>query len=273
MMNKKLKVMLFVFSCWSQSLTAQPLNAERLASQLTQGGFHIGTVNPGDKVIYRGKSVRVSGQGDFIIGFGRDSELQQTYTVISSEGKENTFHLNLSVRDYKIQKIKGVARKYVTPPAAVLKRIRNDSVKVKEARKFDSSESHFFKGFSRPAEGPISGVYGSQRFFNGKPRRPHFGLDIAGPVGTEIRAPAAGIVRLADPDLYFSGGTLIIDHGAGISSSFLHLSSLNVQVGDKVERGQVIAEMGATGRVTGPHLDWRVNWFDVRMDPALMLVD
>ncbi len=247
------------------------INAEVLKSQLIQGGFYLGASQPGETIIYKGKPVRVSDTGHFIIGFGRDSKLKQSYVIRTDSGQQHEVKLKLEKREYKIQRIKGVAGKYVTPPERVLTRIRQDNTKVKAARKFDSSEFLFFQGFTRPAEGPVSGVYGSQRYFNGKPRRPHFGLDIAGPVGTKVLAPAAGRVRLADSDLYYSGGTLIIDHGAGISSSFLHLSKLKVEVGQKVKRGQIVAEMGATGRVTGPHLDWRVNWFDVRMDPALML--
>ncbi|WP_228550751.1 M23 family metallopeptidase [Endozoicomonas sp. OPT23] len=249
------------------------LQAKTLQSRLIQGGFHIGKVQPHEDIIYKGQSVRVDETGRFIIGFGRDASLKQSYIVRSGLGQQRQVDLKLEKRDYKVQRIKGVARKYVTPPERVLKRIRNDNRQVKEARKYDTEYGFFFKGFLRPAEGPVSGVYGSQRYFNGKPRRPHFGLDIAGPVGAGILAPAAGVVRLAESDMYYSGGTLIIDHGAGISSSFLHLSKLNVKAGQKVKRGEVVAEMGATGRVTGPHLDWRINWFDVRMDPALMLIE
>ena len=125
-------------------------------------------------------------------------------------------------------------------------------------------------GFVWPAEGPISGVYGSQRFYNGEPRRPHFGVDVAVPTGTIVRAPAAGVVTLAEPDLYFSGGTVILDHGYRLSSSFLHMSEVAVQVGDELQPGDIIGAVGSTGRATGPHLDWRMNWREQRIDPQLL---
>lgn len=242
-----------------------------LSSNLTQGGYFIGQVAPGSTVEYRGKPLRVASDGRFIIGFGRDAKTKQSYTYTLPTGVSHRVSLKLKERKYQVQRIKGVAKKYVTPAESVLGRIQNDNQQVKSARTFDTKSQDFFRGFSRPAEGPVTGVYGSQRVFNGEPRRPHFGLDIAGPVGTDILAPADGVVRLAEPDLYFSGGTIIIDHGFGISSSFLHLSQLSVKEGQKVKRGERIGEMGATGRVTGSHLDWRINWFDVRLDPALML--
>lgn len=139
------------------------------------------------------------------------------------------------------------------------------------ARRTDDPRLDFMQSFIWPSIGPISGVYGSQRILNGQPRRPHFGVDVAAPTGTPVRAPAAGIITLAHPDMYFSGGTVILDHGHGVSSSFLHLSRIHVQVGQRVEQGELIAEIGATGRVTGPHLDWRMNWFGQRIDPALLV--
>jgi len=159
----------------------------------------------------------------------------------------------------------------VTPDAATLQRIEQENARVAEARKIDTHAAWFWDGFRRPAEGRISGVYGSQRILNGEPRQPHYGLDIAGPRGSPVLAPAAGIVRLASRDFYYTGGTVIIDHGHGVSSSFLHLDRVEVNVGDKVEAGDLIGALGATGRATGPHLDWRVNWFDVRLDPGLLL--
>ena len=155
----------------------------------------------------------------------------------------------------------------------MLSRIRAEAERVREARVLDTDQSDLFKGFGWPVKGRISGAYGSQRYYNGKPGRPHYGLDIAVPTGTPVAAPADGIVRLADSDLYYSGGTIIIDHGHGVFSSFLHLSDVSVAVGAPVKRGEVIGEVGATGRVTGAHLDWRYNWFDQRLDPALLTVD
>jgi len=142
---------------------------------------------------------------------------------------------------------------------------------IKQARKGDSKLQDFLAGFVKPLEGPITGVYGSRRVYNGTPGRPHYGLDIAAPTGTEVYAPAPGIVRLAHDDMFYSGGTLIVDHGQGVSSTFIHLSEVIVTPGQRVEAGDLIARVGATGRATGPHLDWRINWFEVRIDPDLVL--
>ena len=153
----------------------------------------------------------------------------------------------------------------------MLDRIKNDNRIVALARKRNDARTDFDKGFIWPVKGRITGVYGSQRVFNGVPKRPHFGIDIAAPTGTKVLAPAGGIVTLAEDDLYYSGGTLIIDHGHGLSSTFIHLHKNLVKVGDRVEQGDAVAEVGATGRVTGPHLDWRMNWFKHRIDPELLV--
>src|SRR3546814_201475 len=173
--------------------------------------------------------------------------------------------------DLQIQRIDGIAKDYVSPPEDVLARIRADAEAASAARAADRPETDFDSGFAWPAEGPISGVYGSQRILNGEPRQPHYGVDIAGPVGTPVKAPADGVVTLAHPGMYFSGATLIIDHGHGLSSTFLHLDSIGVAVGQHVRQGEVVARLGKSGRVTGPHLDWRMNWRDQRIDPALLV--
>jgi murein DD-endopeptidase MepM/ murein hydrolase activator NlpD len=243
----------------------------KMESKMVQGGFYLGQVKAGSTVIYKKKPLKVSREGLFIIGFGRDATLNQSFSVLTPGEAKKTISLSLKKRQYKIQKIKGVAKKYVSPSEKVMGRISEDNRLVKAARQYNSSFRDFFTGFTRPAQGPVSGVYGSQRFFNGEPRRPHFGLDIAGPEGAPVIAPASGVVRMAEPDLYFSGGTIVIDHGFGITTSYLHLSRVSVSNGQAIKRGDIIGEIGATGRVTGPHLDWRANWFDVRLDPALMM--
>ena len=209
-----------------------------LKSKLVQGGFYVGLVEPGTEVLYQGRSVRVSERGRFIVGFGRDADLQQTILLTAPDGVSEALKLGLSKRDYKIQRINGIARKYVSPAEKVLGRIKDEGQLVKLARQYDSVLKDFFTGFERPAKGPVSGVYGSQRFFNGEPRRPHFGLDIAGPEGAPVIAPANGIVRMAESDLYYSGGTVIIDHGFGITTSYLHLSKVNVVEGQNIKRGE-----------------------------------
>ncbi len=210
-------------------------------------------------------------EGRLVFGFGRDAALKQTLSLTFASGETQSHTLTLTPREYKIDRIEGVAQKYVSPPESVLKRIRNDAALVKEARDVDSVRLDVFGDFYRPAKGRISGVYGSQRVFNGTPKRPHFGLDIANKTGTPIYAPAGGTVTLAHPDLYYSGGTVVIDHGFGVTTTYIHMSKLHVKTGDTIKTGEEIGHIGATGRVTGPHLDWRLNWGSVRLDPALIM--
>ncbi len=245
-------------------------SAIRLSGAFTQGGMLTGQTTPGAKVTFDGRPVRVSKEGIFIVGFGRDAPLEHRLVVDLPDGRRQRRNIEISARKYKIQRIDGLPKKKVTPDKEALKRIRNEIAMVKKARSRDDSRTDFLTGFIWPVTGPITGVYGSQRILNGKPRRPHFGVDIAAPVGTKVVAPADGVVTLAYPDMYFSGGTLIVDHGHHLSSSFLHLSRILVKVGQRVRKGEVIAEVGATGRVTGPHLDWRMNLSAARIDPQLL---
>lgn len=244
----------------------------KLEGVLTQGTLLRGKVPSNSKVWLNDKQVKVLPSGEFVVGFGRDAKLAHDLSwQVPESGKRNTHRITLEKREYNIQRIEGVASKYVSPPQSVTERIREDNRQIGAARRTFSTLTSFLESFILPAEGPISGVYGSQRVFNGEPKRPHYGLDIAGPVGTTIVAPASGRVSLAHSDMYYSGGTLILDHGMGVSSTFIHLSKITVKEGEFVEQGEKIAEMGATGRVTGPHLDWRINWFSERLDPALVL--
>ena len=242
-----------------------PAVALELEGPLLQGGVVIGQVAPGTPVSLDGHALRVSEDGLFVIGFDRDSP--QSHTLVA--GAE-TRELAIKQREYAIQRVTGIAQNIMSPSAADLERIAREQRLVNAARGRDDPRSDFAAGFSWPILGPISGVYGSQRFYNGTPSRPHFGVDVAAPTGAPVHAPAPGIVTLAEPDLFYSGGTIIIDHGHELSSSFLHLSKVLVSVGQRVETGTLIAQVGATGRATGPHLDWRMNWRDARVDPQLL---
>lgn len=246
-------------------LSVLPALALELDGPLVQGGVVIGRVAPGTPVALDGRAVRVSPEGVFVIGFDRDAPAVQTLTA---GGEERA--LEVAPREYDIQKITGIPQRIMEPSATDLERIRREQWLVSQARIRDDARTDFADGFAWPITGRISGVYGSQRVYNGVPSRPHFGVDVAAPVGATVRAPAPGIVTLAEPDLFYSGGTVIIDHGHNLTSSFLHLSKVLVAVGDRVERGTAIAEVGATGRATGPHLDWRMNWHDARVDPQLL---
>jgi murein DD-endopeptidase MepM/ murein hydrolase activator NlpD len=252
------------------TVTADPDLA--LGGEAIQGGLIFGKTRPGSQVLQDGQSIRVGVAGDFVLGFTRDAPANSTLEVRLPDGREIDRTLAVRQREYRIQRIDGLPDAKVTPRSPEdLARIRKDAAAVGKARRRDDDRLDFLAGFDWPTIGPISGVYGSQRILNGEPRRPHFGVDVAAPVGTPVRAPAPGIVTLTVPDMFFSGGTLIIDHGHRLSSSFLHLSKIHVEVGDRVEKGDLIAEVGATGRVTGAHLDWRMNLRDRRIDPQLLV--
>lgn len=241
-----------------------------LNGELTQGSLVRAQLPVGSNVQLNGKTIQTNSQGKFVFGFDRSADLQHTLTWQLPNGDENRRKLTLSERDYVTQRIDGLDQKMVTPPAAVLKRIRSDSANVAKARAQSSDTDAVFTRFIWPAEGPITGVYGSQRILNGKPSRPHYGVDVGAPTGTPVVAPASGTVTLAD-DLYYSGNTVILDHGMGVFSTFLHLDSMSVSSGDTLKQGDKLGEIGATGRATGAHLDWRINLHTQRLDPALLV--
>lgn len=236
-----------------------------------QGAMLVGHTKPGNKVVFQDRNVSLTPQGYFVIGLSRD--VKGPVVVDVHNGKDSQqYSYSVAQREYKVQRVDGVPQRTVTPPSAeVLERIRREGRLVRQARADNDPREDFLQGFIKPLEGPITGVYGSQRVYNGVPKNPHYGLDIARPTGTVVVAPAAGIVKLVHYDMYYSGGTLVLDHGYGLTSSFIHLSGALVKEGQRVEAGEAIAKVGATGRATGPHLDWRVNWFSVRLDPALVL--
>ncbi|WP_374603758.1 M23 family metallopeptidase [Arenimonas sp.] len=242
-----------------------------LPDHLAQGDLVVGRTQPGSEVVYGDRSLRVDGQGRFVFGLGRDEAGPVSLLVKLPDGRLETVMRPVAGREWKIERVDGVPQQTVTPDPAIAARIAREQAKVVAARERDDGRSDFAEGFRWPLQGRISGVYGSQRIYNGTPRSPHSGLDVAAPTGTPIRAPAAGVVTFADPGLYLTGGTVLLDHGHGVSSNFLHLSKLDVAVGDRVEAGQVIGQVGATGRATGPHMHWGMNWFGVRVDPRAVL--
>jgi murein DD-endopeptidase MepM/ murein hydrolase activator NlpD len=252
-------------------LFAVKLHAVSFEGEFLQGGLLIGQVQEGQTVSYQGKSIKLTTNNQFLLGLGRNAPAITSITINSQDQDPETITLEIAPRQYNIQKIEGVPAKKVTPPASDLQRIKQDASMVREARKLVSNKQDFLKGFVKPANGPITGVYGSQRFYNGVPKSPHYGIDYAAPTGTPVIAPADGVVTFAHNDLFYSGGTLIIDHGHGLSSTFLHLSEILVKPDQRVILGMKIAKIGATGRATGPHLDWRMNWLDQRIDPDLVL--
>jgi len=259
------------------SWPAGAVEANRAPAGLTwqgdfsQGGLVTGMAQPGLTLRLGGRNIPVAKDGHFVFGFGRDEAANVAFSVNHRGGQSETMLLNIAPRKYEIQRIDGLPPAQVTPPAAVLERIKRENAQIAAVRQRNTPRQDFMQGWIWPAKGPVSGVYGSQRILNGEPRTPHYGLDIAAPTGSPVIAPSGGEVVLAEKDIYFTGGTIIIDHGMGINSAFSHLLSLNVKVGQQVKRGEQIGTVGATGRATGPHLDWRVNWFDVRLDPQRLL--
>lgn len=242
-----------------------------LEGNYVQGGLVVGHTEPGVTVQLDDIAVRVSDQGYFVLGFDRDHAATSRLRLTYPDGRSDEQTLKIARRDYAIQRIDNLPKRKVTPEKMDLERIRRESSLVKAARKLDDPRTDYLSGWEWPVKGRISGVYGSQRILNGQPRRPHFGVDVAAPVGTLVRAPADGVVTLAYPDMFFSGGTLILDHGQRLSSSFLHLSEILVKQGERIRQGDPIARVGATGRVTGAHLDWRMNFHQYQIDPQLLV--
>ncbi len=242
-----------------------------LQGPLKQGGLIQGKTDPGARVLFDGKEIRVSKAGIFVFGFGRDFKETATLEVHFKDGTKEVRNLKIARRTYKTERVDGLPPSKVTPSEAFLKRIRRENGEIAKIRQIDTGEDWFLSGWVWPAKGRLSGVFGSQRILNGIPKRPHFGLDIAAPTGTPVYASTDGMIRMAEKDLYYTGGTIMIDHGFGLVSVYSHLSRLSVKPGTFVRQGEKIGEVGSTGRSTGPHLDWRLNWFKERLDPELLL--
>ena len=251
-------------------LISSHVNAIEFQGKFIQGHFLLGKTNSNAKIIIGKKEVKVSKDGFFVFGIDRDRKFDITFTKII-DGKKSKIIKKILKRKYNIQRIDGLAESKVTPPESVYKRIKKENNAIGEARAINSDLMFFKEKFIMPVEGIISGVYGSQRILNGKPRWPHYGIDIAANLGTMIKSSGTGVATMAEDDLYYTGGTIIMDHGHGISTIYSHLENVLVSVGDKINKGDVIGTVGSTGRSTGPHLDFRINWFQTRLDPMSVL--
>tara|TARA_B100000579_G_scaffold407035_1_gene393968 strand:- start:263 stop:1066 length:804 start_codon:yes stop_codon:yes gene_type:complete len=247
------------------------LQAAEFKGSFKQGSFILGKTEPGSKVTIDDKKIKVTEDGYFVFGLGRDRKnniIIKTY----NKGKQKTFEKVVYKRKYKIQKIDGLPEKKVTPPKEVYERIKRENRLIGNARSVESDLTFFTKKFISPLDKAIvTGVYGSQRILNGKPKWPHYGIDFAAKEGTKIKAMLDGTATMVEPDLFYTGGTLIFDHGHGISTLYMHMKDIYVKKGQKIKQGQIIGTVGSTGRSTGPHLDVRLNWFGVRLDPATVL--
>ncbi len=249
---------------------ATQLNAIEFKGEFLQGHYIIGITDPTAEIIVDKKEVKVSKDGYFVFGIDRDRKFDISITKIMN-GKKEIQIKQVFKRKYNIQRIDGLDEKKVTPPESVYKRIKEENNKIGKARAINSDLPFFKNQFIMPVDGIISGVYGSQRILNGKPRWPHYGIDIAAKQGTMIKSSGSGVVTMAEDDLYYTGGTIIMDHGHGISTIYSHLENVMVSIGDKINQGDIIGTVGSTGRSTGPHLDFRLNWFQTRLDPMSIL--
>ena len=261
--------------CTSLLLCAVRAHAETVINGATllrggavEGGLMIARTTPDNRVTLDDAAIPVAPDGLFIVGFHRDSDLPVTIDITKPDGTTQLTVLTPQQRTYHIQRIDGLQKNMVTPPENVIARIKSDQAAVTAARQTPAAAGDFWRGIDWPVTGRISGVFGSQRILNGQPRQPHYGIDIAVPKGTPVRAPASGMATLVK-DLYFSGWTIIINHGLGLNSTFLHLDSTAISVGDAVQRGSIIGTVGSTGRSTGPHLDWRLDWQGRRIDASM----
>jgi biotin carboxyl carrier protein len=250
---------------------AAPARATRLPASVQQGSLVLGVTDPGASVEFAGRTLRVTPYGSFVFGIGRDASGDAIVRIRPPGADWTEQRIAITPRDWPIERINGVPPATVNPPKAIADRIEREQARVVAVRSRDDARTGFAQAFIWPVQGRISGRFGNQRVYNGTPKSAHSGMDIAAPTGTPVKAPADGVVTFADPGLHLTGGTLVLDHGHGVSSNFLHLSRIDAKVGDAVKQGDVIAAVGATGRATGPHLHWGMNWFDVRIDPLLVL--
>ncbi len=249
----------------------QSLQAVEFQGKFEQGSFILGKTNPNSKVKIDNRKIRVSKDGYFAFGFDRDRK-NDVVIEIKENGKTKKFTKQIFKRKYKIQRIDGLSQKHVTPPPEVYEQIKKDNILIGKARSINTDYDFFKNKFIYPIDKYIiTGVYGSQRILNGKPRRPHYGIDFHAPEGTPVKAMMDGEVTLAEKDMYFTGGTIIFDHGHGISTLYMHMKDIDVKVGQKIKQGQIVGTLGQSGRATGPHLDIRLNWFNIKLDPKTIL--
>ena len=261
------KIFLFLIIFFYTNISS----AVEFKGKFEQGAFILGKAQKGSTVTIDNRKIRLSLDGCFAFGLDRDRK-NNVVIKIQEDRKIKIIEKKVLKREYKIQKIDGLPKKQVTPPPEVYERIKKDNILIGKARSIDTTYDYFKDKFIHPLDKYIiTGVYGSQRILNGKPRRPHYGIDFHAPEGTPVKAMMNGEITLAEKNMYFTGGTIIFDHGHGVSTLYMHMKDIYVKVGQKVRQGDIVGTLGKSGRATGPHLDIRLNWFDVKLDPASIL--
>ena len=250
---------------------SQPVFADLIKGDLTPGGLIHAFLPPNSSATLNGKNIFVASDGLLVFGFGRNAKKRQILVVKTADGKIKHRSFQLKPRKYLVQRIDGLPKNMVTPPQAYWARIKHEAKILNTVRRLTSKRRDFLNGFIWPVKGRVSGVYGSQRILNGKPSRPHSGIDIAAPQGTLIRAAASGKILLSHPGMFYTGKTIVIDHGCGVSTIYIHLSKIVIREGQEVKKGAIIGEVGETGRATGPHLHWGLTWNGVNLDPSLVV--
>ena len=264
-MNIKNLVFFFVIFVASQAFGVE------FQGKFIQGHFIIGKTDPKTKIWIDKQKIRVTDDGYFAFGIGRDRKYDIVISLEKDEKKQRIVK-KIQKRKYKIQRIEGLPEKKVTPPKEVYDRIKRENKLIGDARSLDSNLTFFKNKFINPLnEAIVTGVYGSQRILNGKPKWPHYGIDFAAKEGTKIKAMLDGTATMVETDLFYTGGTIIFDHGHGISTLYMHMQKIFIKKGQEVKQGDIIGTVGSTGRSTGPHLDVRLNWFGTRLDPATVL--
>ncbi len=240
----------------------------RLDRPISQGALALGFVPPGTKrLVVDGQDVRFAPDGSFIVGFGRDYKATALFTAFLANGATVSEKLQVAHYAWKIDYLNTLPH-HAQPDAEFQARRPGELAQINAARRVDHDSDGWRQRFIWPARGRISGFFGSQRVYKGEPGSPHSGVDVAGGQGATVVAPANGVVILAAPSPFtLEGNLLMIDHGMGVNSAFLHLSRIDVRVGDVVAQGQRVGAIGMTGRATGPHLHWSMKWSDEKIDP------
>lgn len=252
------------------------LAASAAAQDLWCGGVRQGDVLHGRapgfaKAVSEGQTYRIDEDGNFLMAFAREAEKQQKLQLVATDGAVKTAVLEVLPVKWDIQDIKGVPQKKVTPSATDQAAIDDERWQVRGALAEDLRKAYWKTGFMQPVSGRISGKFGGQRIMNGRKMNPHAGTDIAAPLGTPVAAAGDGKVVLTAGDLFYSGNVVVIDHGYGLQTIYAHLNKITVQKGQKVKKGEIIGEVGKTGRVTGPHLHWGASLKGIRFNPFSLL--